>query len=429
VNLCTFSNQFRYFKEMIINRSYKVELSINNKQRSLLEKSAGVARFTYNWGLNERIEIYKAEKKSLTAIDQYKILCSKKKTEFPWMYDVSKCAPQEALRNLDKSFKNFFRGVKQGKKIGFPKFKSKHKSKQAFSISFGFYITNSTINIPKVGYVKLKEKGYIPTKDVKYNSLTISKTADRWFASVQVEQDIPEPINSVESVLGVDVGIKTLATCSNGQTFENPKYLKKLKKKLAHAQKNLARKKFDRETKRSSNNRLKSKLRVQKIHHRISNQRKDTLHKMTSILARTKPRYIVLEDLNVSGMMKNHKLAGAIGDVSFNEIKRQLSYKTAWYGGSIIEVDRFFPSSKMCSKCGQIKEDLTLEDRVYVCDCGNVIDRDLNASINLERYGLIKLENTGSSPGIEACGESVRPVQVCLIGEAVSMNQEENIRC
>ena len=413
---------------MKINRAYKVELNPNNKQRTLLGKSVGCARFAYNWGLNGRIELYKSEKKTLTAIDQHKILCSKKKTEYPWMYEVSKMAPQEALRDLDTAFKNFFRGLKQGKKVGFPKFKSKHKDKDSFRISFGFYVTNSTINIPKVGCVKLKEKGYIPTKDVKINSMTVSKEADRWYISVQIEQDIPEPTAQIESVLGVDVGIKTLATCSNGDVFENPKFLKKSKKKLAHAQKNLARKKFDKETKRSSNNRLKCKLKVQKIYQRISNQRKDTLHKMTCILAKTKPRYIVLEDLNVSGMMKNHKLAGAIGDASFNEIKRQLTYKTSWYGGSIVEVDRFFPSSKTCSVCGCLKEDLTLEDRIYICDCGNVIDRDLNASINLEKYGLIKLNNTDSLSEIKACGESVRLHGACD-HEAVSAKQEENIKC
>ena len=411
---------------MKINKAYKVELNPSNKQRTLLEKSTGVARFAYNWGLNERINIYKSEKKALSSIDQHKILCSKKKTEFPWMYEVSKCAPQEALRDLDKSFKNFFRGIKKGQKIGFPKFKSKHKSKQSFSISYGFYISNSEVNIPKVGRIRLKEKGYIPTKNVHINSMNVSKIADKWFISVQVEQNIPDPINQIKLVLGVDVGIKTLATCSNGQIFENPKYLKKSKKKLAHAQRNLARKKFNKETKRSSNNRLKSKLKVQKIHYKISNQRKDILHKMTSILARTKPRYIVLEDLNVSGMMKNHRLAGAIGDASFNEIKRQLSYKTSWYGGSMVEVDRFFPSSKMCCSCDQIKEDLTLEDRVYVCDCGNVMDRDLNASINLERYGVIKLKDTPSSGGIQACGESVRLAGAFIGQEAVSLKQEEN---
>jgi putative transposase len=395
---------------MKINKAYKVELNPNNKQRTLLEKSTGVARFAYNWGLRERINLYEKEKKSLTAIDQHKILCSKKKTEFSWMYEVSKMAPQEALRDLDTAFKNFFRGINKGQNIGFPKFKSKHKSKQSFSFSYSFYVSNSEVNIPKVGRIKLKEKGYIPTKDVKINSMTVYRDAGRWFISVQVEQEIPDLFNQIEYVLGVDVGIKTLAICSNGQIFENNKYLKKSKKKLAHAQKNLARKKLDRETKRSSNNRNKSKLRVQKIYRRIRCQRIDALHKMTSILARTKPRYIVLEDLNVSGMMKNHKLAGAIGDASFNEIKRQLTYKTSWYGGSIIEVDRFFPSSKMCSKCGQIKEELTLWDRIYVCDCGNNIDRDLNASVNLEKYGLIKLNNTDSLSGIQACGESVRPL-------------------
>ena len=412
---------------MKINRAYKVELNPNNKQRTLLEKSAGVARFAYNWGLKYRIDLYETEKKSLTAIDQHKILCSIKKTEFPWMYDVSKMAPQEALRDLDIAFKNFFRGIKKGQNIGFPKFKSKHKSKNTFKINFGFYVTNSTINIPKVGYVKLKEKGYIPTKDVKINSMTVSKDSDRWYISVQVEQDIQEPTNQIESVLGIDVGIKTLATCSNGEVFENPKYLKKSKKKLAHAQKNLARKQFDKETKRSSINRNKCKLKVQKIYKRISNQRKDVLHKMTSILARTKLRYIVLEDLNVSGMMKNHKLAGAIADASFAEIKRQLTYKTSWYGGSIIEVDRFFPSSKLCSMCGVLKEDLTLDDRIYICDCGNVIDRDLNASINLEKYGLIKLNNTDSLSGIKACGENVRLQDACIGQEAVSLKQEENM--
>lgn len=411
---------------MKINKAYKVELKPNNKQRTLLEKSAGTARFAYNWGLNERIELYKSKKKSLTAIDQHKILCTKKKTEYPWMYEVSKMAPQGALRDLDKAFKNFFRGIKKGQKIGFPKFKSKHKSKQKFSISYGFYVSNTEVKIPKVGRVRLKEKGYIPTKDVKINSMTVSKEADRWFVSVQVEQDITKP-KEPETVLGVDVGIKELAVCSNGQVFENPKHLKKSKKKLAHAQKNLARKKFNKETKKSSNNRNKAKLKVQKIFRRIRNQRLDTIHKMTSSLAKTKPRYIVLEDLNVKGMMKNHKLAGAVADASFYEIKRQLLYKTSWYGGKIIEVDKFFPSSKLCSSCGCLKEDLTLQDRTYTCGCGLNIDRDLNASINLEHYGLDKLKHTVSSTGIKACGESVRPNQNLGFDEAVSTKQEKNM--
>jgi putative transposase len=379
-----------------------------------------VARFAYNLALDERIKAYEKDKTALTAIDQHKSLCARKKEEFPWMYDVSKCAPQEAIRDLDSAFKNFFRGIKNGRNVGFPKFKSKHKSKPAFTISFGFYVTNSTINIPKVGYVILKEKDYIPVKDIYINSMTVSKTAGRWFASVQCEVEISEP-SKPETVLGVDVGIKTLATCSDGEIFENPKHLRKAKKKLAHAQKNLARKKFDPETKKSSKNREKAKLKVQKIHFDITNKRKDAIHKMTSILARTKPRYFVLEDLNVSGMMKNHCLAGAIADASFNEIKGQIGYKTAWYGGEILDVGRFFPSSKMCCVCGCLNENLTLEDRIYICDCGNIIDRDLNASICQEKYGL----STLSSRGIKACGESVRLLKTDNL-KAVSVKQEEN---
>ena len=406
---------------MKIQRAYKVELKPNNKQCTLLEKSAGTARFAYNLGLAERIALYEKEKKSLTAIDQHKSLCARKKLEFPWMYEVSKCAPQEALRDLDVAFKNFFRGLKKGQKIGFPKFKSKHKSKSSFTISFGFYITNETINIPKIGYVRLKEKGYIPTKDIKINSMTVSKTANKWFISVQCEQDVPDLTILPECVIGIDVGIKTLATCSNGDTYENNKYLRKSTKKLAHAQKNLARKKFDKNTKKSSNNRNKAKLVVQKVYNKIVNQRKDAIHKMTSSLAKTKPRYIVLEDLNVKGMMKNHKLAGAVADASFSEIKRQLEYKTKWYGGEILEVDRWFPSSKLCSCCGALKDDLTLSDRVYDCTCRLKIDRDLNAAINLEHNGL----STLSSRGIKACGESVRPLDY-EVKKAVSSKQEEN---
>jgi len=406
---------------MKINRAYKVELKPTNKQKTLLEKSCGVARFAYNLALDERIKVYEKDKTTLTAIDQHKSLCARKKEEFPWMYDVSKCAPQEAIRDLDSAFKNFFRGIKKGQKIGFPKFKSKHKSKPSFTISFGFYVTNSTINIPKVGCVRLKEKDYIPTKDIHINSMTVSKTAGRWFVSVQVSQEISEPPKP-ETVIGIDVGIKTLATCSNGEVFENSKNFKKAQKKLAHAQKILARKQFDKETKKSSKNREKAKLKVQKIHFDISNKRKDAIHKMTSILAKTKPRYIVLEDLNVAGMMKNHCLAGALADASFSEIKRQIGYKTVWYGGEILDVDRFYPSSKLCRMCGVIKEDLSLEDRIFICECGHVEDRDLNASINQENVGL----STLSSRGIKACGESVR-LQEVRDSEAVSLKQEVNV--
>jgi len=218
---------------MKINKAYKVELKPNNRQKALLIKSIGIARFAYNWGLNQRIKLYECEKKSLSAFDQQKILSSIKKKQFPWMLEISKFAPQYALENLETSFKNFFRGLKTGQKIGFPKFKSKHESRQSFRFSFTFNITESTIHIPKIGRVRLKEKGYVPTENVHYNSVTVSKEFGRWFASVQCEVEVPD-LKKPETVLGVDLGIKTLLTCSNGQVFENNKYFKKENKNKIH---------------------------------------------------------------------------------------------------------------------------------------------------------------------------------------------------
>jgi putative transposase len=194
---------------------------------------------------------------------------------------------------------------------------------------------------------------------------------------------------------------KELATCSDGKVFKNPKYTKVYKKKLKREQRKLSRKK------KGSSNRDKQKIKVAKVHRKIRNSRQDNLHKMTSFITKAKCRIIVLEDLNVKGMMKNHKLAGALADSSFYEIKRQFEYKTTFHGGEVYLIDRWFPSSKLCSSCGCIKEDLTLKDRIYKCDCGFEMDRDLNASINIRNYYLNKL-NTVSSTGINAYGENVR---------------------
>lgn len=383
---------------MIINKAFKVELSPNNKQRDLFAQSAGCARFAYNWGLAQRIKLYKYEKLSLTAIDQHRILCNKKKTEFPWMYNVSKCAPQEALRNLDNAFKHFFRRIKSGEKPGFPKFKSKHKSKDSFKITTGaIYLTNSSVTLPRIpGTIKLKEKGYIPVKGVKYNSFTISKEANKWFLSVQCLVEIPDPLPVPDRVVGVDVGIKTLATISDGSTYSNPRTLNRLERTLNRVQRERCRRK------KGSSNRLKSINELKRLYYKISCTRKDNLNKMTSDLMKTKPGLIVIEDLAVKNMLKNHKLSKALSDASFGEIKRQMEYKALWYGSEILLADRFFPSSKTCSGCGSIKEDLTLGDRVYHCSfCGVELDRDLNAAINLKRYG----EFHRSLSKQKACGE------------------------
>ena len=381
---------------MIVNRAYKVEIKPNNIQKTFLNKSFGSSRYAYNWGLNLSIERYEQGEKYLGAIGLHKELCKLKKTELDWMYEVSKLAPQNALRDLDKAYKSFFKRNKQG--VGKPKFKSKHNSKQSFRIDgTNIKVTHNYIKLPLISKIKLKEKGYIPTKDIKYLNATISKDIDRYYVSVAVSyEDSSIEEKHIEEVIGIDLGIKELATCSNGEVYHNPKFTKKYENKLKRNQKSLSRKK------NGSKNRDKARIKVAKVHRKIRRSRVDNLHKLTSSVTKTKCRIIVLEDLNTKGMMKNHKLSKAIADSSFYEMKRQLEYKTKFYGGNIFLINRWFPSSKTCSCCGNIKEDLTLSDRIYNCDCGFEMDRDLNASINIQNYYTV------SSTGIKAFGENVR---------------------
>lgn len=360
---------------MIVNKGYKVEIRPNNRQRTLLEQAAGCARFAYNWGLNQRIELYMNENKSTNAIEQHRELCKLKKENFPWMYNVTKCAPQEALRNLDNAFKRFFRNVKKGEKPGFPKFKKKHASKQSFKVTTGkFYVTKTSVKIPKIsGAIRIKDRqtgknrpeSYIPVKGVKYLAFTLSKEAGRWFCAVNCEVEIKDPpdvdINS--PVTGIDVGIKELATVSDGTVYHNPKSYRKLERRLNRKQRERCRRK------KGSSNRRKSIQALQKLHYRIRKCREDYIHKMTTDLVKTKPGLLVIEDLGVKGMLKNRKLSKSLSDAGFGEIRRQLEYKAGWYGSEVLVADRFFPSSKTCSGCGKVKEELNLSDRVYRCVC------------------------------------------------------------
>jgi putative transposase len=383
---------------MDANKSYKAELEPTTEQVILFQKHVGVARFVYNWALSRRIREYEGTGKTSSAYEQHKQLNALKKTEFPWMYETSKSTAQHALKNLDVAYKNFFRNIKQGKAPGFPKFKAKKISRESFYLDGTINVLGDRIQLPRIGKVKLKEKGYIPTSGVRITSATVSKRADRWFVSVQVQQEIPE-LKATGEVLGIDLGVKTLAVLSDGRTFQNHKALQKNSKKLSRLQREVSRKV------KGSNNREKAKQKVAKLHYKIFSTRTDSIHKMTSeILARTKPEHerpskIVIEDLNVTGMMKNRKLAKALSNVSFSEIRRQLDYKCKWYGVELVVVDRFFPSSKTCSCCGVVNEGLSLSDREWTCVCGAVHDRDLNAAINLK--------NTVNSAGIYACGDSV----------------------
>lgn len=366
---------------MIINRAYKTEIFPNNKQRTSLFRHAGTARFVYNWGLQRKEEVYVMNQlpipriKNPTAIDLHKELNRLKKNDYPWMYDVSKCAPQEALRDLDKAFKNFFDGHAK-----YPRRKSKKRGIGSFRLTGTIGGMDSHIQLPRIGKVRLKEKDYLPV-DGHILSVTISERAGRWFVSLSVEEETDAPINA-GTVAGVDLGINAMATVSDGTKFENPKALNQYSKKIERQQKEVSRRK------KGSKNRRRSVRKLAETHMKISDIRKDAIHKATTMLARTKS-VIVVEDLNVSGMMKNHNLARAIGDVGMGEFRRQLEYKSLWYGSKVVVADRFYPSSKTCSGCGHIKESLKLSDRIFECDsCHLRIDRDLNAAINLSRLAV-----------------------------------------
>ena len=314
------------------------------------------------------------------------------------MYEVSKCAAQEALRNLDKAFDNFFRRCKlkkQGKfkgKVGYPKLKSKKKGVGSFRLTGSIKVFSDRIQLPRIGTLRIKERDYIPV-DAKVLCATVSEEAGKWFVSVQVEEEIVNELPSLpEVVSGNDLGITALATCSGGEVFENPKALRKNLKKLRRLGKRVSRKV------KGSKNRKKAVRRLAKLHQRIGNIRKDAIHQCTSYLSKTKT-VNVLEDLNVSGMLKNRRLARAIADVGLFEFRRQMVYKSEWYASALVIANRWFPSTQRCCKCHQTQP-MPLGEDVFACEsCGNTMPRDLNASENLKQY------YTDSLSGIYACGE------------------------
>lgn len=371
-------------------KSFKVELDPNNAQKTLLAQHAGCARFAYNWMLGLLVEDFKTTKKlKPNAMQIHKLWVEKKNTEFLWAKEVSVWPVQYALRNCEKAFKNFFK-----KKSKFPKFKKKGH-KDSFTLNHPIVVSADQIQLPRIGNVRLKEHDYIPEGRPK--SAAVSKRAGRWFVSVFYEVEIPKKDHNDE-VLGIDLGIKSLVTCSDGTMIKNSDKFKCLEKKLKRTSRKLSRQK------KGSNSKQRTQRKLQKLHFHISNCRKDLLHKTTSFLVKTKPEgTIVMEDLNVKGMLKNHKLAKAISNCGFFEFRRQLEYKTQWYGKKLLFVDQFFPSSKMCSCCGALKEQLSLKDRIYECECGNKIDRDINAALNMRNFGL--QENTVGSTEIYAGGE------------------------
>ncbi|MGO8949003.1 MAG: RNA-guided endonuclease InsQ/TnpB family protein [Ktedonobacterales bacterium] len=390
---------------MLVLRAYKTELDPNDRQVTACRQHAGAARWAYNWGLQVKQERYSASKRSPTAIELHRELNALKQADVPWMYSVSKCAPQEALWNLDAAFSHFFRRCalkKQGKwqgKLGYPRFKTKKKGLGSFRLTGRIVVSAEAIVLPRLGRLRLKERGYLPTGGVQILSATVSEQAGHWYVSLQVEEEHPVPENT-GPVVGIDLGIKSLATISDGEVIANPRHLKRRLKKLKRLQRVVSRRK------KGGKNRKKAVRKLARLHRQIRNQRRNTLHQVTTRLAKTKS-VLVIEDLNVSGMLQNHRLAQAIGDVGFYEFKRQLLYKAGWYGARVILADRWEPSSKRCSGCGWVDAELTLSTRTFACQqCGLVLDRDLNAAINLMKLagsflGQYKRSVRAASAGAE----------------------------
>jgi putative transposase len=365
--------------------SFKTELKLNNYQRTQLAKHAGVARHAWNWGLDlcKKILSHNQENpdeklRFPSAIDLHKFLVSWVKVENPWYYKVSKTSPQYALRYLSSAFSDFFRKkTAKGRRVGFPRFKRKGHH-DSFTLEGTIKVEHRSIQLPKLGIIKTYER--LP-QGLTPKTAIISRTADRWFVSFSYEVE-PSTTAKLVGVCGVDLGIKTLATLSTGETFPNPQPYRQSQVRLARLQKAASRKV------RGSNNRQKANLKVAKQHAKTANIRKDTLNKLTTHLAKNHSQ-VVIEDLNVSGILSNHCLAKSIADLGMYEFRRQLTYKCELYGSELITINRFFPSSKTCSCCGHI-QDMPLKERVFNCQqCNTSIDRDLNAAQNLEHQALI----------------------------------------
>lgn len=373
----------------MIQRAYKYRIFPNKEQVELFEQHFGSTRFVFNWGLEKKIKAYQKDKKRLTCFDLINELTKlKKEKDFEWLNEVNSQSLQVSLRNLDNAFTNFFR--KQNK---FPNFKSKKHNKNSFQILQHLKLSEK-LDIPKIKDIKIIQHRKL---EGKIKTATISKTTTgKYYISILIEQskDLPKKDKIKDkTTIGIDLGIKTFATISDGRKIDNPKYLKKSERKLKRQQRWLSRKI------KGSKNRNKQRIKVALIHEKINNQRSDFLHKFSHQLTHeNQVSSIAIEDLNVKGMVKNHYLARSISDVAWNEFKRQLEYKCDWYGKNLLVIGRFEASSKTCS-CGVVNQDLKLSDREWTCkECKTKHDRDILAANNIKKFALIPQGLRKSTP-------------------------------
>jgi len=406
-------------------RGYKYELQVNNKERTRLTLCAGTSRFAWNWGLVERLQRYKAQTgndRYTDAMKQHKLLNKLKKTDFFWMYEVSKSIPQEALRDLEQAFQNFYRERKHAKthrkkpRVGFPNFKKKYKAKDSFRLTGTIKILPQTkrVQLPRLGLLRVKETPILPPTARILNA-TVSRTADRWYVAFTVEEEWVVPARGYDEVLGLDTGLARFTTLSSGIPVPKPRFLLKRLKKLRRLSKAHSRKRP------GSNNRRKSARKLAKFHAKVANTRKDFQHKLSLSLVKNHD-VLVVEDLYLKSLIKNKKQSRHWADLAHGEFRRLLTYKSVKYGSLLVKADRWFPSSKLCSNCLIYHQDLTLKDRTFYCAfCGLKLDRDYNAALNLKQYfyffvlpqviPVIPVAES-SAETLNACREMVRPVDI-----------------
>ena len=385
-----------------INKSYKFRINPTKEQIVLISKHFGATRFVFNRYLNSRKVTYLEEKKSLNYYDNANDLTVLKKDEqFVWLKEINSQSLQSSLRNLDTAYNKFFR-----KQTKFPRFKSKF-DRQSFTIPQSVYIEDGKLQIPK--FKKGIDINIHREIEGKLLFATISKsTTGKYYVSITCEVEYI-PFEKINSKVGIDTGIKDLAILSDGKVYENIKTLKTNLKKLKYNQRQLSKKV------KGSNSRLKQKSKLATVHEKVTNIRKDYLHKVSTEIIKNHD-VICIEDLAVKNMMKNHKLAQAFSDVSLGAFYTMLEYKANWNEKTIVKIDRFFPSSKACNVCNYINQDLTLKDREWTCkSCNTVHDRDFNASINIKKQGLKILSGSGIESDIkQKRGEAL------LLGESMS---------
>lgn len=371
-------------------RAYRYRLYPTDEQKQILARTFGCCRYVYNWGLRRRTDAYYQEHQRVSYHDtSAELTMLKQQPETVWLQEVS-CVPlQQALRHLDKAFKNFFEG-----RAAYPTFKKKsHTQSAEYTVSAfkwdGTHLTLAKMDDP----LAIVWSRPLP-EGTKPSTVTVSKDeADRYFVSILVEEDIP-PLPVVPKTIGLDLGLKSMVITSDGHTYGNPRFFATDEKKLAIAQRRHAKKR------KGSKNRAKARLKVVRIHKRIADRRRDYQHKLSIKIIREN-QVVCVESLTVKNLLKNHCLAKAISDVGWSEVVRQLEYKADWYGRTLVKIDKWYPSSKRCSDCGHILDSLTLAIRYWTCpECGVHHDRDINAAKNIHAVGLTVFE---------AWGEAVRP--------------------